>query len=45
MGARAVERRVVERATAVERELDAAKVHLVVTEAALQKSLAALEAE
>ena len=34
-----------ERATAAERELDAAKVHLVGTEAALQKSLEALEAE
>ena len=29
----------------VERELDAAKVHLVETEAALQKSLEALEVE
>ena len=34
-----------ERATAAERELDAAKVHLVGTEAALQKSLEALETE
>ena len=44
-GARAVELRAVERATAAERELDAAKVHLAETEAALQKSLEALEAE
>lgn len=45
MGAQAVELRVVERATAAERELDAAKVHLVETEAALQKALEALEVE
>ena len=35
MGARAVELLAVERATAVERELDAAKVHLAKTKAAL----------
>ena len=39
------ELRSVERATAAERELDAAKVHLAETEAALQKSLEALKAE
>ena len=44
-GARAVELRAVEWATAAERELDATKVHLAETEAALQKSLEALEAE
>ena len=42
-GARAVELRAVERATAAERELDAAKVHLAKTEVALQKFLEALE--
>ena len=35
----------VERATTTEQELDAAKVHLAETKAALQKSLEALEAE
>ena len=35
MGARAVELRAVERATAAERELDAVKAHLVETEAML----------
>jgi len=44
-GARAVELRAVERATAVEQELDAVKAHLVKTEGALQKSLEALGAE
>ena len=44
-GARAVELRAVEGATAVEWELDAAKGHLVEIEAALQKSLEALEEE
>ena len=37
--------RVVERATAAEQKLDAVKAHLVETEAALRKSLEALEAE
>ena len=41
--ARAVELLAAEWATAVERELDAAKVHLMETEAMLQKSLEALE--
>ena len=45
MGARAAELLAVEQATAAERELDAAKVHLAETEAALQKSLEALEME
>ena len=45
MGARAAELRAVKRATAVEWELDTVKVHLVETEAALQKSLEALEVE
>jgi len=45
MGAQAVELCAVKRATASERELDAAKVHLAETEAALQKSLEALEVE
>ena len=45
MGAWVVELRVVERATAAERELDAAKVHLEETEAVLQKSLEALDIE
>ena len=45
MGARATELRAVERANAVERELDAPKAHLAETEAALRKSLEALEAE
>ena len=40
-----VELRAVEWVTAVEWELDAMKVHLVETEAALQKSLEALEVE
>ena len=44
-GARALELCAVERATTVEQKLDAAKVHLVETEAALQKSLEALEVE
>ena len=44
-GAWAAELCVVERVTTVERELDAAKVHLAETEVALQKSLEALEAE
>ena len=44
-GERATELRAVKRATAAERELDVAKVHLAVTEAALQKSLEALEVE
>ena len=35
----------VERATTAEQELNAPKVHLVETEAVLQKSLEALEAE
>ena len=41
MGARAAELRAVKWATAVEWELDTVKVHLVETEAALQKSLEA----
>ena len=45
MGARNVELCAVKRATAVERELGAVKVHLVETEVALQKSLEALEVE
>jgi len=44
-GARVAELHAVERAIAAERELDAAKVHLVETKAALQKSLEALEEE
>jgi len=44
-GARATELLAVEWATGAERELNAAKVHLAETEAALQKSLEALEAE
>ena len=44
-GAWAAELRVVERATAAEQELDAAKVHLAETEVARQKSLEALEEE
>ena len=40
-----VELRAVERATVAERELNIAKVHLVETEATLQKSFEALEAE
>ena len=44
-GARAAELFVVERATATKWELDAARVHLVETEAALQESLEALETE
>ena len=39
MGARAVKLRAVERAIAAERELDAAKAHLVESEVVLQKSL------
>ena len=35
----------VERVTAAERELDAAKVHLAETEVVLQKSLEALDTE
>ena len=45
MGAWAVELRVVKRANAAERELDAMKAHLAEIEVALQKSLEALEAE
>ena len=45
MGAWAVELRAVERATTTEWELNAVKVYLAETEAALQKSLEALEAE
>ena len=45
MGARMVELLVAERATATERGLDAAKVHLAETEVALQKSLETLEME
>ena len=45
MGAWAVELRAVERATAAEWELNAAKAQLVDTEAMQQKSLEALEAE
>ena len=45
MGAWAAEVLMVEWATAVERELNAAKVHLAETKAALQKSLEALETE
>ena len=45
MGAWAAELRAVERATAVEQELNVAKVHLAETKAVLQKSLEALEAE
>ena len=45
MGAWATELRAVELATTAERELDAVKVHLAETEATLQKSLEALEAE
>ena len=44
-GARVVKLRAVERATTAERELNAVKVHLAETEAALQKSLEALEVE
>ena len=44
-GAQAVELRAVEWATVVERELNAAKVHLSETKVALQKSLEALEVE
>ena len=44
-GAWAVELRVVKRANAAERELDAMKAHLAEIEVALQKSLEALEAE
>ena len=43
--ARAMELHAVEWATAAERELDVAKVHLAETEAELQKSLKALEVE
>ena len=42
-GAREAKLHVVERATAAEQELDAAKVHLAETEAVLQKSLEALD--
>ena len=45
MGAWAAELLVAEQATAAERGPDAAKVHLVETEAVLQKSLEALEME
>ena len=44
-GARAAELCAVERATAAEQKLDMVKAHLVETEAALRKSLEALEAE
>ena len=44
-GARAEELHVVEWAITAEQEFNVAKVHLVETEAALQKSLEALEAE
>ena len=44
-GARAVELLTVERATTAEREHDVVKIHLVETEAALQKFLEALEME
>ena len=44
-GARAVELLAAERATATERGLDAAKVHLAETKAVLQNSLEALEME
>ena len=44
-GARATELLAVERATAAEREVDVAKVHLAETEVVLQKSLEALETE
>ena len=44
-GARVAELRAVERATAVEQKLNAAKAHLAETEVALRKSLEALEAE
>ena len=44
-GARAAELRAVERATVVEWELGAVKVHLAETKVALQKSLEALEVE
>ena len=44
-GAWATELCVIERATAAEQELDAVKAHLAETEAALQKSLEALEVE
>ena len=45
MGAQAVELLMAKRATAVEQGLNAAKVHLAKTEAALQKSLETLETE
>ena len=45
IGARAAELLAVEQVTATERGLDAAKVHLTKTKAALQKSLDALETE
>ena len=44
-GARAAELLVVERVTTAKRGLNAAKVHLAKTEAALQKSFEALETE
>ena len=44
-GARAVELLVAEQTTAAERGLDAVKVHLAETKAALQKPLEALEIE
>ena len=44
-GARATEMCAVERVIAAEQKLDVAKAHLVETEAALRKSLEALEAE
>ena len=45
MGSRVVEMRAVERVTATEQKLDMAKAHLAKTEAALRKSLEALEIE
>ena len=45
MGARAVELRAVEWATAAEQKLDTAKAHLAETETALKKYLEALEEE
>ena len=45
MGVRAVELLTAQRATAAERGLNAAKVHLVETKVELEKSLEALETE
>jgi len=44
-GAQATEMRAVKQVTAAKQKLDATKAHLVETEAALRKSLEALEAE